>query len=491
MNNIPISITGQRRQNLRRYLKKKIVEHELASSFPKFESPPHKTFFINRTTDESTLVYLIGTIKSTSTFTLDTESVGMTGEKNRPTLSQVEMVMMDRPSFIMLVEMYHLPSRTDRKFVLIEQLFSELFQPEKTILIWGQPDELNDFVIFRLFSTEQIRRANHIDAQTEFKQFWRSSFRHIEPNDERKCRCEGCLGIEETNRWSLQMAVHHCLAQWLDKRFTRSPFDIRLDPRLQHLNEKQREFRQKMVAYACNDCFAISRLLIHARLIERLGRSRHLCIAGFENDRYETTDDNNRREIINDEENRREPMNGDYDRRVTTNDEENRREPMNDDEYDRRDTMDNGDDRRDTINDDYDRRGRIADHRWNFANMERRDQIADRNEPVETRANSMQPRPNELTEEQRRRIHNRSCTLKQRKRYFRNTIIVNDVNKHLPIPRIKAMLRSANIQFHAVNTTSTGNRRTLFIGVKDGERLDEHRDRIRSMVERKRPVDRR
>lgn len=101
------------------------------------------------------------------------------------------------------------------------------------------------------------------------------------------------------------MAVGHCLHRWLDKRFTRSPFDIGLDPDLPHNNDKPHEFRRTMTTYACNDCFAINRLLLCLRWDESLDSSSNYVADSIAHVRYEneTEDQSNstQRNMIEDQ----------------------------------------------------------------------------------------------------------------------------------------------------------------------------------------------
>ena len=442
INHIPTSVTGRRRQNFRRCLRKKLLEHEFASKFSKFEAPPHEKFFINRTTSESTLIQLTERIQLSSTFTLDTESVEVARSNNRPVLIQIEIMMMNQRSSIILVEMCHLPPRTSSKFERIKELFHELFQPNKTLYIWGDSDELNDFICFQLFSIEQIQQAHHINAQIRFKHFWRSNYHHQETNDESKCQCESCLGITPTNQWSLQMAVAHCLHRWLDKRFTRSPFDIGLDPDLQHNNDKQHEFRRTMTTYACNDCFAISRLLLCLRWDESLDSSNNQGADSIAHDHYgnETEDQSNptQRNMIED--------------RIV---EPTIVERTSDTNIELTDQLEV------TIPMDIDINTELLQNQTNSDEVE----INDQQRTV-------------LSKEERRRIHNRSCTVKQRRRYYRHTIIVENISGRLTIPRIKKILRSNKIDFFAVNTPMIANKRSLVIGIRNVEMIDDYQRQI-------------
>ncbi|CAF4344618.1 unnamed protein product, partial [Rotaria sordida] len=78
-----------------------------------------------------------------------------------------------------------------------------------------------------------------------------------------------CTDIQENNPWSIQAATAYELHKWLDKRYTRSPFDIGLDPKLVKLNSNEFEYRQLITQYARNDCDAMYQLLIAMDVIKQ------------------------------------------------------------------------------------------------------------------------------------------------------------------------------------------------------------------------------
>ncbi|CAF5020144.1 unnamed protein product, partial [Rotaria sp. Silwood1] len=59
LTHIPATITGRPQQNLRTTLRKKIHEHELASTYPPFTPSNFQQFFINFQTTDLTLLHLI------------------------------------------------------------------------------------------------------------------------------------------------------------------------------------------------------------------------------------------------------------------------------------------------------------------------------------------------------------------------------------------------------------------------------------------------
>lgn len=94
-------------RNLRRILKKKLIEHEHASNHPLFSPPSHHQFFINRLTNEETLRQMIQMAKLSTIFFLDTESVSIYRQRNRPALLQLQMNPPDILPLVLIVEVHH------------------------------------------------------------------------------------------------------------------------------------------------------------------------------------------------------------------------------------------------------------------------------------------------------------------------------------------------------------------------------------------------
>jgi hypothetical protein len=74
-----------------------------------------------------------------------------------------------------------------------------------------------------------------------------------------------------------------------------------------------------------------------------------------------------------------------------------------------------------------------------------------------------------LTLAERKQIHNRSCTLRQRRRLYEYKIVCRNIDSRFFIRKIKQMLDDNYIPFVAVNTVKshTPGKSTLYIGVKD------------------------
>jgi hypothetical protein len=79
----------------------------------------------------------------------------------------------------------------------------------------------------------------------------------------------------------------------------------------------------------------------------------------------------------------------------------------------------------------------------------------------------------ELSAERKRKLHNRTCTIKQRRRYYRHELIFEDIDRHFTIKQIKMILKQQQISVYVVNTTisKTTNKKKLFVAVRNPESI--------------------
>ncbi|CAF3497896.1 unnamed protein product [Rotaria sp. Silwood1] len=453
-NNIPQSITGQPRKNIRQAYRKKLMEHYYASNYPPYEPSPYELIFINYRTTEETLIQLINIINSSTLFIIDTESVGVYKKPNKPALIQVQIITCELNSYILIIEVHHLPRSHVTTFLLIQQLFESLFQIKNTIYIWGQINELEKFIDFNLFSYDQIDLSHNINLQDNFKSYWNEHHPHIESStttaNNQTCICEQCIGIQENNLWSIQAATAYELHKWLDKRHTRSSFDIGLDPQLVHLNSKELEYRQLITQYAANDCDAMYQLLISMNIIQQQS-SQSLTIEEKTDNHYELmlfdTNEQNEQELIDEQQTIHYKF-----QTPSSNHNEPIESPIHSDKQ---------------MSDD------------------NNEQQLQQTSPVELHPINIksQQRTQQLTEEEKRKIHNRTCTRKQRIRYYRNEIQRRNIDKRFKIRNIKRILRQHRIPITAVNfsTSPMTHQRTLHVGIKDISKKETYEIEIQNL----------
>ncbi|CAM4822270.1 unnamed protein product [Rotaria magnacalcarata] len=487
LDNIPESIKGKPRQNLRTTLKKKLHEHELISRFAPFEPYLYQQFFINRNTNAQTLHNIIEAVKNATSFTLDTESVCVYKKPNKPALIQLQIIQENLFSYVILIEVCHLPNPNEQTFKLIQRLFVYLFESSKNIYIWGSINELKKFSKFNLFSLNQIHLSNNINLQDRFKKYWHEHHPHqstlLSTNNDISCICEQCLDIQLNNPWSLQDAVAYQLHKWLDKRYTCSSFDIGLDPTLFHRNSNELEHRNVMIKYAVNDCLSIHQLLIDMQIIDNEQQTFEL----FQQPELITSiDQDSSFQIVAAIPSTNIPSpqqytRASYDNILFDDDQEQRKSPQ------QRAILLN-ERQRELSNE---RQRKLSNERqWELSNTTTTtlEQISDDDnelEQISDDENIPQTPPinlsqtihssnnptnmSPLTIDEKRKIHNRSCTLKQRKKLYRHEFIRRGIDNRFSISQIKQILRAHKINFLAINkaTSSTTNRTSLYIGIEN------------------------
>ena len=171
LNNMQSSIAGSSRQHLRITLRNKIHELDLASHYPPFQALNHKLFSINYRTTEQTLSQLIEATNNSKLFTLDTESICLYKQPNKPALIQLQIILFNLFSYRVLIGVCYLPRTHEPTFQLIQQLFNYSFDSNETIYVWGSMNELKHFFGLNLFSSDQIYSSNNINLQDYFKYY--------------------------------------------------------------------------------------------------------------------------------------------------------------------------------------------------------------------------------------------------------------------------------------------------------------------------------
>ena len=187
-------------------LRNKIHEHDLASRYPPCRPLNHKPFFINYRTTEQTLSQLIEATNNSKLFILDTGSISLYKQPNKQGLIQLQIILGNLFSHVVLIEVYCLPRTHEPTFQLIQQLFNYSFDSNETIYVWGSMNELKHIFGFNLFSSDQIYSSNNINLQDYFKYYWNEHHPHQSSlsltNNLLECICETCLNIQSNNPWS-------------------------------------------------------------------------------------------------------------------------------------------------------------------------------------------------------------------------------------------------------------------------------------------------
>ncbi|CAF2266009.1 unnamed protein product [Rotaria magnacalcarata] len=96
--------------------------------------------------------------------------------------------------------------------------------------------------------------------------------------------------------------------------------------------------------------------------------------------------------------------------------------------------------------------------------------------PADIQADSIPKRQKTLTKAERRRIHNRTSTLKQRKRYYKTEIIISNIDRRFTIKEIKGIIKSYGVPYSAPNfsTSSTTQKRSVHNGMRNSSQINEY-----------------
>ncbi|CAF3398651.1 unnamed protein product [Rotaria sp. Silwood2] len=480
LQHISTPVTSKSQRNLRKHLRNRIKEHDLAMQFPPFEPLPHIPYFINRITTEACLCQVIQAATASLEFTIDTESINIYKQTNQPALMQLQIFLPHNSSFVLLIEMYHLPNENNICFKLIHELFKIVFSQNKQLYIWGSKNELYPFVIFKLFSREHIDFSHPINLQNEFHIFWKQHYPHRSSNSRSSntsttdCHCETCLGIGLP--WSLQNSVKFELKEYLSKQFTNEDFHIGLDPNLYQLNSNEKRYRQQLSTYASYDCLSMQRIIIqmkHKNFIFNSNSIKHVQhdlfqfspISSDENDdtyspipfnpssinQFNLVDESRALsiEFLDNNDNSHPPQVNSIvicptQRLITLS------TPTQLSKFNDLDTISSNDD--DTP----------------FTNTEIQQS------PSTSRISTyLLPIHEQLSEAERRKIHNRSCTIRQRRRYYRHEIIRRNIDGRFTITQIKNILRQLYIPFNVVNISRSNitHKYSLYIGLRNPSKL--------------------
>jgi hypothetical protein len=299
------NLTTNQHRNLRHRLSKESqnAEFRINPPFPSLTS--YKTYFVNYTTLESTLEYLIELAKETKIFTIDTKT---DYSSTLPALIQIACV--GDQSAVILVECWYLPAPHSYLFLQICRLFITIFDPTKELQAWGDlTTELTSFVRFNFFSTSDIQHIQSVDIQNLFRKWYNGIFPHSEdccPSevsnlhedsiylhptafdlnlsslneryDYLTCTCPHRPFKNPNETWTLQMAVDKAFNEHLDDTHALCPWGLGLDISLgkhipEHLIgrerymeiEQQKNYRDTLLQYAIHDCLLVTKLSVAIR----------------------------------------------------------------------------------------------------------------------------------------------------------------------------------------------------------------------------------
>jgi hypothetical protein len=238
-NNPPAELTGKPKRNWKRNARKESKNYNYKCQYPPFYIPSvcYNVCHIHRFTKLDIMDTILTHFEACHSFTIDTESV------RRPSnlaLIQVQSIPVELPSYVLLIQLRHLPTNHSLLFNKIQSLFKILFDKRKTIYSWGSLDkELKHAIPYSLFSFPIYAKA--IDLQSEFSKWHRrvppfcevckpNNNTHITVGSSMFCGCRPHVYTNPSNPWSLQNAVLYTTNCFLDKSQTENNWFKMLDP---------------------------------------------------------------------------------------------------------------------------------------------------------------------------------------------------------------------------------------------------------------------
>ncbi|CAF3622260.1 unnamed protein product [Rotaria sp. Silwood1] len=165
LNNIPATLTNKKQNSLRKYLNKNIKKYECSMNFMPFEPLPHITYFINRTTTEACVRQLIQAATVSSEFTINTESINIYRKGKKPALMKLQIFLPHNSSFVVLIEMYHLPNENHICFKLTRELIDSINLQKQFRAFWQQQ---HPYRPSNLTSTTNCDCENCLDSIKKF-----------------------------------------------------------------------------------------------------------------------------------------------------------------------------------------------------------------------------------------------------------------------------------------------------------------------------------
>ncbi|CAF1463197.1 unnamed protein product [Adineta steineri] len=196
--------------------------------------------------------------------TLDSESV------DRPSnlaLIQVQSIPSILPSFVLLVQLDHLPPANSNLFSKIKYLFKVLFEKNKTIYTWGPlQNEIEYGSQYSIFSYPI--EAKDVNLQSEFSKWYSrvpsycevckpSNDTHVTVGSSMFCECREHAYNDPSKPWSLQNAILYAGNSFLDKSQTENNWFSMLDPKYTTLHPVKLE---NIINYAVYDCISLAYL---------------------------------------------------------------------------------------------------------------------------------------------------------------------------------------------------------------------------------------
>lgn len=254
----PPHLSGRSRSNWIKNARKELQNYQYQQQFPSFyiPTPCYQIYHIHHFTRSDIVEMIIDHFKHCKLYSVDTECDCYT---NKIALIQIHSIPSQFPSFVLFVELNHLPSPDQELFSKLRFLFELLFRDGNRIYCWGPPlSELEKALHYSLFSFPL--GCDLINLQQLFKPWVERELPLCavclsDSDDLRECSCKRIPHVGTNEHWSLQNAICYVLGQFLDKSNTKFTWSSFLDPNYSTLPSSS---LQNVIRYAAYDTLAVS-----------------------------------------------------------------------------------------------------------------------------------------------------------------------------------------------------------------------------------------
>jgi hypothetical protein len=238
--------------------------------YPPLEVPTsiYKMIFINKYTSMEEMNLLINHVQSCNQFTIDTES-----EKSNNELALIQIQTLSRrlPTFVIFIELAHLPTEHSHMYVKIKKFFELVFRLGNELYSWGDMTrELYPIKDYNLIKWPLL--PSMIDIQPYFDG-WYERARTLQEsrcpkhhshdanviNDKPStCECYERSPYNQGQLWSLQKALIYSTHLFIDKSCRMNNWAGGLTNNNTKLSSSR---RKNMISYAAKDVLATTILI--------------------------------------------------------------------------------------------------------------------------------------------------------------------------------------------------------------------------------------
>jgi hypothetical protein len=224
--------------------------------------------FVNKNTSMEEMNLLVNHAQSCNQFTIDTESERSNGQL---ALIQIQTLPQCLPTFVILIELAHLPPEDSHMYVEIKKFFDLVFRQGNELYSWGDMEqELRPIKDYNLIKWPLL--PSMINIQPHYGSWYErartlqgsccpkhhSYDANVVNDNPPKCECYEKNPYRQGELWSLQKALIYSKHLFIDKSMRMNNWAGGLTNKDTKLSSSR---RRNMVNYAVNDVLATTMLI--------------------------------------------------------------------------------------------------------------------------------------------------------------------------------------------------------------------------------------